>query len=170
MSPQNTANNWNNVWNQTDDLTIADGQGKQYVIDGWNKSGHRSDLPVPETVPSTTEPEVFQNAIRVFVGAALQDAGVSYAFAWTWNEGENGTWRPIEKYAYLAARENVLFAFFNTDTPAWGSQVAQTVDFKVNNGDELTLTTEKNEEGYYLGYWASEQPTTEEPTTEEPAT
>ena len=37
MNPSTTANNWNNMWNQTADLKLV--EGNVYTIKGWDKSG-----------------------------------------------------------------------------------------------------------------------------------
>ena len=42
MNGSTTENNWNNKWNQTDDLTISGYIGKTYNITGWDKSGYWS--------------------------------------------------------------------------------------------------------------------------------
>ena len=133
-----------------------------------------------EVTEAPTEPHERPYSMKVFVGAvldALDDANCAYA--WTWGENNTGEWRPIEKFAYVSVSDNVLFAFFDTQDlpPAWGKQVAQTVDFVVEDTNELTLLNQKDEEGKYLGEWyrkPTEAPATEAPTevtepeTEEP--
>ena len=37
MNPGNTANNWDNKWNQTADLTVPSDNKVVYVVDGWDK-------------------------------------------------------------------------------------------------------------------------------------
>ncbi|MBQ3215837.1 MAG: hypothetical protein IJB11_06950 [Oscillospiraceae bacterium] len=37
MNPNSTANNWDNKWNQTKDLTVPTDNKVVYVVDGWNQ-------------------------------------------------------------------------------------------------------------------------------------
>lgn len=39
MNPGTTENNWNNKWNQSDNLNIPTDNKVVYVVDGWDKSG-----------------------------------------------------------------------------------------------------------------------------------
>lgn len=59
MSPSASANNWNNRWNQTADLTW-DGSKNHYTVKAgtWDKGGGTWSVYAPETVePETTVPE-----------------------------------------------------------------------------------------------------------------
>ncbi len=40
MNGSTSANNWDNKWNQTGNLTVSGNTGKQYNITGWNESGN----------------------------------------------------------------------------------------------------------------------------------
>ena len=39
MNPGTTENNWDNKWNQSDNLNIPTDNKVVYVVDGWDKSG-----------------------------------------------------------------------------------------------------------------------------------
>ena len=66
MSGSNTANNWNNKWNQTSDLTV-DGSNNCYTVkEGtWDSGGGTWSYyaPVVETEPIVTEPIVTEPVV-----------------------------------------------------------------------------------------------------------
>ena len=167
---------WANVWNQTEDLDTVD--GGTFTVTGWNNGNNKLDgswTEIPtETVTETetetvTETEtnivVFEKSMRVDTTRITGDNIGSHWAAWTWNDGEQGEWRQIEKFGYVATHNNVLFVNYDTDTPDWGTIAAQTTDFTVQDGKLLTLLNEKDSQGRYLGDWEQE-PTVTETVTE----
>ena len=167
---------WSNVWNQTENLDTVD--GGTFTVTGWNNGNDKLDgtwdeIPT-ETVTETetetvTETEtnivVFEKSMRVDTTRITGDNIGSHWAAWTWNDGEQGEWRQIEKFGYVATHNNVLFVNYDTDTPDWGAIAAQTTDFTVQDGKLLTLLNEKDSQGCYLGEWEQE-PTVTETVTE----
>ena len=165
MNPATTANNWNNKWNQTSDLNVSDGVGNAYVITGWDNSGKWTTYTAP-TEAATEAPVTFANHFTVDITQVMnQESGTWYI--WTWDDTHEGTWRPIEKFGYVAAHDKALFACINGDVN-WDNAVAQTVDFDVENDGSLQILNEKGE-GKYKVQWKGDEPATEAPATE-PAT
>ena len=161
MNPATTDNNWNNKWNQTSDLNVSDGVGKAYVITGWDNSGKWETYTAP-TEPPTEAPVTFANHFTVDLTQVTSlETGTWYV--WTWDDSHAGTFRPIEKFGYVAAHDKALFACINGDV-SWDNAVAQTVDFDVENDHQLFVLSDK-EEGKYKVKWKSDEPSTEPETT-----
>ncbi len=167
---------FNGNGNQTVDITegIADGKG-WYTIDEKEDDKYKVGeftVDEPETTAPTTAPETTATETTApVVGKSIHayfptNAPGSAWMAWTWNDGEDGEWRPVEKFAYVSVKDNVLFANFNEVNlnASWDDVLAQTVDTKVKDGDSLTVLDEKNNEGKYLIKWASDETTAPETT------
>ncbi len=125
-----------------------------------------TEAPTQEPTEAPTQaPLSFPYSFNVDLTAVTDAAAGSYWYAWTWGDGVQGQWRPIEKFGYVAAYEKVLFANFSTDDPGWDNNnlVAQTVDFTVEDGGKLTILNEK-ENDKFKGVWKQEETTA--PTTE----
>ena len=165
---------FNGNGNQTVDIKtdIADG-AQWYTID--EKEGKNYKVTLVGAEPETEQPttvETFPKSFYVDFTAVLGQ-GTNW-YAWTWDDSHDGVWRPVEKFGYVAAYDNVVFASFNTDTPNWDNVVVQTEDVKVDDGNTLYILNEKDENSKLKTSWKPvEQPTTAEPTvvtepTEEP--
>ena len=166
--------------NQTVDIEtgIVDGKG-WYTEDETDEVGHykvveytvtQPETTAPSTAPETTAPETTAPVVGKSIHAYFPtNAPGSAWMAWTWNDGEDGEWRPVEKFAYVSVKDNVLFANFNEVNlnASWDDVLAQTVDTKVKDGDSLTVLDEKNNEGKYLIKWASDETTAPETTAPE---
>ena len=160
-------------------VDIADG-AQWYTID--EKEGKNYKVTLVGSEPETEQPtdateqpttvETFPKSFYVDFTAVLGQ-GTNW-YAWTWDDSHDGVWRPVEKFGYVAAYDNVVFASFNTDTPNWDNVVVQTEDVKVDDGNTLYILNEKDENSKLKTSWKPvEQPTTAEPTvvtepTEEP--
>ena len=98
----------------------------------------------PETtVPETTTPDI-KNVYVDFTN--VTDAPGHAWFAWTWNDNEEGTWEYVQKYGYVAVKDNVLFANFESTEVErkWENVLAQTVDVAVKDMADDTLLYVKN--------------------------
>ena len=166
---------------QTVDITSGIANNVQWYTDGTQDGKYKvvaiqhegSDPIEPTAAPEqpTSAPVNLPN--HFYVDLTAVTGGGTHWFAWTWNEGEEGQWRQIEKFGYVAAASKVLFASFNSDIPSWDTCLAQTVDFTVENGGHLTILSEK-ENDKFKGTWATVEPTSapvtptsapEQPTT-----
>ncbi len=152
-------------------LDTQDGEG-HYNVDFYEYSAEPEttapETTAPETTATeeTTAPETGKSIHAYFTGV---EAPGSAWMAWTWNDGEEGEWRPIEKFAYVSVKDNVLFANFNEVNlnASWDDVLAQTVDTKVKDGDSISVLNEKDNEGKYLIKWASDETTAPETTAPE---
>ena len=145
----------------------------------FNYSGDKalyeeSAEPVTEATQASTSAVVFENHFYVDFTQVLPNKGTWYA--WTWNNGSNGEWRQVERFGYVAAHENVLFALIDGE-PSWSNVLAQTEDTVVQNMQKLVVLNEKDDNGHFKTQWVSteagttapvSEPVTEAPT--EPAT
>ena len=158
---------------QTVDITTGIADGAQWYPTGeWEngkaKVGYVPETTAPETtVPETTTPDI-KNVYVDFTN--VTDAPGHAWFAWTWNDNEEGTWEYVQKYGYVAVKDNVLFANFESTEVErkWDNVLAQTVDVAVKDMADDTLLYVKNEkdsQGHYLVETAPE-PTTIPVTTE----
>ena len=176
---------------QTVDITTGIADGAQWYPTGEWENGKAKvgyvepenpttapETTVPETTapettaPETTVPETTTPDIKnVYVDFTnVTDAPGHAWFAWTWNDNEEGTWEYVQKYGYVAVKDNVLFANFESTEVErkWDNVLAQTVDVAVKDMADDTLLYVKNEkdsQGHYLVETAPE-PTTIPVTTE----
>ena len=171
---------------QTVDITTGIADGAQWYPTGEWENGKAKvgyvepenpttapETTVPETTaPETTVPETTTPDIKnVYVDFTnVTDAPGHAWFAWTWNDNEEGTWEYVQKYGYVAVKDNVLFANFESTEVErkWDNVLAQTVDVAVKDmADDtfLYVKNEKDSQGHYLVETAPE-PTTIPVTTE----
>ena len=161
---------------QTVDITTGIADGAQWYPTGeWENGKAKVGYVEPEnptTAPETTVPETTTPDIKnVYVDFTnVTDAPGHAWFAWTWNDNEEGTWEYVQKYGYVAVKDNVLFANFESTEVErkWDNVLAQTVDVAVKDMADDTLLYVKNEkdsQGHYLVETAPE-PTTIPVTTE----
>ncbi|MBQ6498629.1 MAG: starch-binding protein, partial [Ruminococcus sp.] len=153
--------------------TIEEKEGNNYKVEKVEIVTPEPEPTTPETTATettateeTTAPETGKSIHAYFTGV---EAPGSAWMAWTWNDGEEGEWRPIEKFAYVSVKDNVLFANFNEVNlnASWDDVLAQTVDTKVKDGDSISVLNEKDNEGKYLIKWASDETTAPETTAPE---
>ena len=134
MNPSTTANNWDNKWGQTSDLTY-DGTNNLYTItagswDAGSWSVYSSDVEV------TPEPEPEKNN-RVYVSGS----GFSNSYFYAWGNYSTALW-PGDKMTKLEADSSKFYYDYYLETPKSFSCIFN------NNNDaktaDLTKPIDKN--------------------------
>ncbi|MBR5688407.1 MAG: carboxypeptidase regulatory-like domain-containing protein [Prevotella sp.] len=122
-----------------------------------------NDGTAPLIVNSITAPEGFTMNVAetddtdVYLMHAGYDADGAVWYAWTWYEGQDGTWVAETDGKFSGLRDKVLFVRMNpTGAPSWDNKWNQTVDLDVENGSIYVIDGWGDEK--LEGHWAIRVP------------
>ena len=192
MNPATTENNWNNKWNQTNDITSQDSAKNMYVIadNTWDKGGGSWDTytPAGTTTPvvETTAPVVETTAPVVETTAPASDTiTVKFTDGLNWGSVNVYYWNDGPAWPGTAMEKDVVNDYgqqvYKATIPAAATGVifngggAQTVDITtgIADGAQWYPTGEWENGKAKVGYVEPVNPTTApvvETTAPEPTT
>ena len=184
MNGSTTENNWDNKWNQTDDLTLTGNEGKGYVVaDGtWDKGGG-SWVSYSDLGGSTPTDPTSGGDFSCYLDSSFCDDGTENWYAWTWTGSGQGHWADApetDQYGYFkftGLEEHVVFARVDAANggPSWDDENNilwnKTSDLDVEEGRLYVIDSWGIGEGTgtskpLTGYWTDYAAPTTEPTTE----
>ena len=156
MNPSASANNWDNKWNQTADLTVPTDNKVQYNIpngsDVWdNPNGSWTEFGgTTEEDPIDPTPNPNPNPGEGFTVYYYNSANWSKVNIWAWNAaGDNfsgGTWPGVAMTAASELGEN----WYSYTIVTTGSQTLNGLQVIFNNGSSQTGDITVNSEKVYF--------------------
>ena len=149
MNPEMPANNFDNKWNQTQDLMIYSGMGRVYVVEGWDGGEWQTpEYPAQETTafippqPPTEEPTEEPVSGDVFIVAGSEED----IFGTSWDGGNEANLMTLnadgvysKEYSVDKAYKNVQLKVVKNGAEWIGDSVGQNITFNLTGAGSFTV-------------------------------